>query len=120
MNKEPGCPARSLECLMATSPKREVWARVYSLLPRDAQGVLPLSVTIGEAIQSRHQDLDPDHVRSILRKVTVATRYLKRLRAETWRFDLDGNPVERIQRFHREFADGFLEFRRARAMREGT
>jgi len=98
----------------ATARIDEVRSRVCALLPRDDQGVLPLCHLIAEQIQSRYRDLDPTLVRLVLREVTQSAGYLERIRAEKWRYNLDGESVEPIQRYQREFADAVLGFRYAR------
>lgn len=91
----------------------EVRARVDALLPRDDKGVLPLCFTIEEQIQNRLRDLDPELIRIILRELTVGTMYLERIRTDKWRYALNGEPVERIERYQREFATGVLALREA-------
>ncbi len=89
----------------------EARKRVASLLPRDEKGVLPLCFTIEEQVQNRLRDLNPGLVRIVLREITVQTDYLERIRTEQWRYALNGEPVEQIQRYQREFATGVLALR---------
>ncbi len=89
----------------------EARKRVVSLLPRDEKGVLPLCFTIEEQVQNRLRDLNPGLVRIVLREITVQTDYLERIRTEQWRHALNGEPVEQIQRYQREFATGVLALR---------
>ncbi len=41
----------------------------------------------------------------------MQTDYLERIRSEQWRYALNGEPVEQIQRYQREFASGVLALR---------
>ena len=89
----------------------EARERVLELLPRDEKGVLPLCFTIEEQVQNRLRDLNPGLARIVLREITVQTDYLERIRSEQWRYALNGEPVEQIQRYQREFATGVLALR---------
>lgn len=89
----------------------EVRHRVLAILPRDARGVLPLSLTIDLEVENVLRDLDPALVRTVLRDVILESDYLQHLLTDDLRYALNGEAVGRIARHQREFARGVLELR---------
>lgn len=71
----------------------------------------PLAIGIHKEIKQRLSDLDDAELRTVLRRHTNSTKYLKAVAQNDKRFDLDGNAVGEITTEHRKLARDTLKER---------